>query len=247
METDVRVAWIGAAVALAVAILSAIAGVIAASSAHRHGRELEDLRHQREEELRRQTEEQEASAVIEGIRRPLLASAVELKRRLGNILTNDFLRYTSGNDHRSRVALRSTLYRFAAYLGWRESLARQLTYLKYPSSDDTREVLELLENVATKLATDSLDWIDDSPRLMLWKDEQRAIGGLMQAPSAAGVIGYETFDNDYESRFSPWFDPFAADLLIPGIEHGTRLQAVSDSLDVLISKLDEERAYEGRV
>jgi hypothetical protein len=50
-------------------------------------------------------------------------------------------------------------------------MARRLTYLDYGNTVETKEVLELLETVSSRLATDGFDNSDGNPRLMLWKDE----------------------------------------------------------------------------
>lgn len=114
-----------------------------------------------------------------------MAAAVELSRRIGNIGANSFLVYLRVTvDHRATVALQSTLYRVAAFLGWRELLVRKLTYLPFERADETRAVLQSIEDVSSQLASDGLDVRDGVSRLMLWKDEQRAIGGLMLAASS---------------------------------------------------------------
>src|SRR5215212_4374863 len=133
----------------------------------------------------------EAPLVLDRYRRPLLASAVELKRRIGNIQTGEFLSHLDSGGRRSEIALSSTLHRIASYLGWREELARQLTHLQYANDDQTKEVMRLLENVSTTWSSSGIDNVDGTPRLMLWKDEQRAIGGLMRgSDGATAVLGF---------------------------------------------------------
>jgi hypothetical protein len=254
MSTDVVVALIAAAVALIAAVL-ALAGVVWTAVTQRElsrdqaaaNLELQSLKHQQEIETKQQDRQLEARAVLDHYRKPLLGSAVELKRRIGNIRHNRFLGYLESNDHRAEIAVQSTLYRLAAYLGWREVLARHLTYMDYEDQEETKLVVQHLEDVGTQLATDRYDFIDGRHRLMLWKEEQRAVGGLMATQNPAGVIGFELFTEYYDDRFAQWLDPIAADLRLPGIESSERLKHLADSLERLITNLDIEKVYAGRI
>jgi hypothetical protein len=196
---------------------------------------------------RRESAEEEAQRVVETFRRPLLAAAVEFKRRLGNILHGGFLGYLGADPHRTQMALLSTAYRMAAYLGWRELLARRLTYLHYEDSERTKVVLALLEDVSTQLARDDPK-LESDQRLMLWKDEQRAVGGLMLTHDGNGVIGFETFFTEFDAKFSPWLKHFVDGLERRGVNaHGGRFETIEKSLAALIADLDEDRVYGGRV
>jgi hypothetical protein len=148
------------------------------------------------------------------------------------------------DEHRAQIALRSILYRFAAYLGWRELLNRDLAYLTFEDGTQTREVLGLLDDLRAKLSSSRFDVVDGQPKMMLWTDEQAAIGGLMQrGDGTAGVIGFEVFFAKYEETFGPWLDSFARDLQRDGVTKSIRLREVVAVLDLLIRKLDLEGVY----
>lgn len=241
MNGEVTAAWLGAVGALVAAVASAAFAARSAASSRQHDKEMESLRSELARAERQASADQDAQKVVETFRRPLLAAAVEFKRRLGNILHGAFFAYLGADSRRSRMALLSTAYRMAAYLGWRELLSRRLTYLHYEDSERTKTVISLLEDVSTQLARD--DWVD----LMVWKDEQRAIGGLMLNEDGTGVIGFEAFYADFDSKFAPWLEPFIEDLQRPETDGpGGRLAAVATSLDSLISDLDSDGIYEGR-
>jgi hypothetical protein len=138
------------------------------------------------------------------------------------------------------MALLGTLYRFAAYLGWRELLTRELTYLEFEDAERTKKVLNRLDEVRAKLSSSRFD----HQRLMLWTEEQSAIGGLMlKASGSPGVIGPETFFTEYDNKFSDWFGSFAADLEREDSSSSTRLRELEASLRGLIDTLEEEGVY----
>ena len=72
-------------------------------------------------------------------------------------------------------ARRTTLFRFAHYLGWREFIRTQVQLLRFENAKGTRRVAGFLNDITWVLASDQVDgqWA------MLWGDEQRGIGELM--------------------------------------------------------------------
>jgi hypothetical protein len=82
---------------------------------------------------------------------------------------------------------------------------------------------------------------------MLWREEQRAIGGLMQAAGdGASVLGFEDFVRLYDERFASWFEGFARDLQADDVARSERLHRLQQALQDLVVHLDEERLYVGR-
>lgn len=252
METDLTVALVAGVVAIGSAVYTRIATSRQAEKERefkaKTDTELEMLRHALAAAQQQEDRSLEAREIIDHYRRPLLVSAVELNRRLGNIRANNFMAFLEAPGRRADVALTSTLYRFASFLGWREMLTRKLVFLDFEDSEHTKTTLERLENVTTKLSSSGLDWIEGvGPRLMLWKDEQRAIGGLMCEPDGDGILGFESFFEQYHSRFGPWLSSFAEDLQGPGVEQSERLEQVSEALYQLIGLLDDKNVFSGRV
>lgn len=189
----------------------------------------------------------EVRAVLDRYRKPLAASADDLRSRITNLRRHRFAFYFKEEGHRSEMAKLSTLYRFAAYFGWIETLSRELTYLPFETDEDTREVAALLGEIDRTFTNDSLDRIDSLPRLMLWREEQRAVGGLMQRTDGVpGVIGFETAVEKYEPTFSRWLNAFLIDLEVPAAISGDRLRDIDRTLNELIPKLDVEGIYIGK-
>jgi hypothetical protein len=87
-------------------------------------------------------------------------------------------------EGRERAALLGTLFRFAQFFGWTEIIYAYSGRLRFESDADTVEVANKLRAIARTLAVDRLDRTDladfTSTRLMIWREEQRAIGELMR-------------------------------------------------------------------
>ncbi|MFL6161487.1 MAG: hypothetical protein ACJ74U_04590 [Jatrophihabitantaceae bacterium] len=176
-------------------------------------------------------------------RAPLLAAVDDLGRRLNNIRNDGFLAYFNVDDRRS-AALLSTLFRFAQYLGWLEVIYGYADRLRFESDEATSAVTEMLGDVGWILAADEFDRTheDDftTSQLMLWREEQRAIGELMrQSDHEPRCIGYNSFVDSYESRFSRWFTNFASQL--ETASKGNRLAELHRVLAKLICELDADR------
>jgi hypothetical protein len=244
VNTDLIVALIAGAVAVGNALYTAATTRRQGEADKEFATQLEQLKFDLDEATRREDRSLKAKAVFDRYRRPLLASAVQLARRIDNVRSRSFLIFLQADDHRAEVALRSILYRFASYLGWRELLNRELTYLDFEDHAQTRDVLVLLDNVRTKLSSSGLDVIDGRSRLMLWTEEQSAIGGLaLTYEPVAGVIGFEDFFDQYDERFAKWLEEFAQDLQRQGAADSARLAEIAASLADLITTLDVERVY----
>lgn len=242
-----KVALISGAVSVAVAIFTFFASRRAKAADERSEREILRLSHQLDQDAKEKESLLEARAVVDRYRRPLLASAVELRSRLGNIRHNNFHHYIESRTGRSDLAVLTTLYRIANYFAWRELIARELTYMPYEDDARTKKVVDLMNHVSTQFSSSSLDNDGTYARLMLWKEEQRAIGGLMLNENPRNpVIGFETFTSRFESHFARWLASSGEDLRLPRSASSDRLEAVSSALADLIIELDEERVFQGR-
>jgi len=186
----------------------------------------------------------EAKAVLDRHRGPLLDAAWQLGARVENIRKREFLVYLKVSG-RAEDARRSTLFRFAYYLGWREYVRTQVQLLPFENEKDTRLAAAFLNNVTRILASDQLDgqWT------MLWGDEQRGIGELMtdQPPGASSPVrGHAAFHREYETVFAEWMGRFADDLFTRGdVKSSHRLRLLQWALYGLVRKLDEKNAYGG--
>ncbi len=132
-----------------------------------------------EKQLERQLS---AEDLLARYREPLAAAAFDLQSRCWNIVKNNFFRRFGSHHQRFADAKMTTLFRFAQYFGWVEILRREIQFLSFPEEQDTRRVSELLRTIAGRLASS-----DDGESLMIWIDEQRAIGERMIVEHRHGV------------------------------------------------------------
>ena len=179
-----------------------------------------------------------AEDLLTRYREPLAAAAFDLQSRCWNIVKHDppfFERF--GSEHaRFRDAQMTTLFRFAQFFGWAEILRREIQFLSFPEEQDTKTVAELLSRVAARLASS-----DDDETLMIWIDEQRAIGERMIVEHQDGVrcMGYAAFRDAYDDCFARLFARVIDDL---GSETAThRLREVQHELCDLVGALDKKR------
>lgn len=180
-----------------------------------------------------------------GIEHPLLAAADELGRRLNNIRNDNFFAYL-GDNHKRELALSSTLFRFAQYFAWVEIVYGFSDRLRFASDQATVAVSRAIGDIAWTLAADEFDRKDPNnfttSSLMLWREEQRAIGEMMRQDGVeAGCISFARFATTYEDRFSRWFTKFAADLEDPSSPASDRLANLHRVTARLVRELDVDR------
>ncbi|HWC47649.1 MAG TPA: hypothetical protein VG448_02065 [Solirubrobacterales bacterium] len=189
---------------------------------------------------RLEEQQHQAKAELARYRKPLLEAAYDLGARIDNLQNRGFDTYIRSGDRRD-VAVLSTLYRFALYFGTLEILRSQLTFLDFEDAEETRSTALQIVEVAETLSSDSYD------ELMLWREEQRAIGEetlLRERDGTLSCVGFATFVNEFEQRTGPWFQRFQAELQKGGLASGSRrLRAVQAALFGLIRQLDEEKRY----
>ena len=250
-------AWIGFAGGVIAAIISAFVAVRQARGDERQGalrRELDErlarLNHDFDERLAKldadlQTEVHErnalidrdidAEAVLARYRQPLAAAAYDLQSRLYNILSMDFFAKHGVNTPRADEAFMTTLFRFAQYLGWTEILRRDIQFLSFPKEDETKDVARLQFTIARCLLTD-----DYGHAMMIWNDQQRAIGERMIVEEHGKVLcmGYGRFRSCCDETFREWSERIRAEILDP--EAQPRLRDLQHLLCQLVKKLDTE-------
>jgi len=229
-------AWIGFAGGVIAALLSAFVAIRQSRMAERLARLNSDL----EAEVHRRTalidRELDAEKVLTRYREPLAAAAFDLQSRLYNILKLDFLTKFGGDHAQAEEALRTTLFRLAQYFGWTEILRRDIQFLSFPEADETRRVAELQREIAQRFSTSR-----HPPALMIWSDEQRALGERMIVEEHGQVLcmGYARFRDACDDTFAPW-----CDRLRSGLEQESaqvRLLEVQHLLCQLVETLDEHR------
>lgn len=178
---------------------------------------------------------QRAEEVLARYREPLAAAAFDLQSRLYNILELEFFE-KFGQGERAEEALRTTLFRFAQYFGWTEILRRDIQFLSFPTDAETRRVAELQESIAECFRND-----DYGPEVMIWSDEQRAIGELMIIEEHGKVLsmGYAAFRQRCDDTFAPWRVRMRKELNAASAQ--ARLRDIQHNLCELVETLDSRR------
>jgi hypothetical protein len=244
-------AWIGfgggviaAAVSAAVAVRqSRSSGELQADLARLNGKlgaDLARLNSELQAEVQARTalleRDLRAEEILARYREPLAAAAFDLQSRLYNILCLDFFAKFGGDHERCKIAENTTLFRLAQYLGWTEILRRDIQFLSFPEADDSRRVAHLQFQIRQRLLTDAY-----GPVMMIWSDEQRAIGEQMIVEEHDKVLcmGYARFHDDYATRFAPWCERLRDELQSPMARD--RLREVQHLLCELVETLDAHR------
>jgi hypothetical protein len=179
---------------------------------------------------------------LDRYRPQLLAAVDDLGRRINNIRNDGFLTYLHSEDRRD-TALLGTLFRFAQYLGWLEIVYGYGGRLRFESDEATKAVAKTLADFGWILAADEFDRIDEddfeTSRLMLWREEQRAIGELMRHEGdEPRCIGFDTFAQNYDRSFARWFSLFATQLRGESVPTANRLAELHRVAVRLIKELD---------
>jgi hypothetical protein len=238
MASDVQAAWIATGASLAVAVVSAAVAVYSALKVEKVRNEYSDL-------VRREDRQIAARRQLDRYREPLRNAANDLHHRIENIGRKGSVHvYLGDPDPRlSDLTLKATLYRFASYWGVVEAIYRDVRQLKFENDTSTRAVSELLTKTGKAFATDS-----PNRELMMWREEQRAVGELMHVPAGAPgalvrVIGFSTFSQRYDADFARWFEAFARDvqgIKSPDTMQASRLAGIQGSLRALLDALATE-------
>jgi hypothetical protein len=227
MAGDAQAAWIAAAASLAIAVLGAAVAVYSAVKVER-------LRKEYSDQVRREDREIAAQQQLDRYRSPLWDAADDLHHRIGNIGREGSVHAYLADPRRGPVTLQATLYRFASFWGVVEALYRDVSQRKFDTDPGTAPVGELLTKIGKAFATDEPD-----TDLMMWREEQRAVGELMHARAAPGslvrVIGFSTFSDRYDTDFARWFEAFSH-----GIEGIDSPKTLGASRLVKIQELLEE-------
>jgi len=229
------VAWIGFVGGLLAAVISALVAMRQSRLDERLARLNSDLQTEVHSRTAMIDRDLRADEVLTRYREPLAAAAFDLQSRLYNILCMDFFgKY--GEGHRAEEALRTTLFRLAQYFGWTEILRRDIQFLSFPEDDATRRVAQLQSKISKRFLTDN-----PSAALMIWGDEQRAIGELMIVEEYGKVLcmGYAKFCERSDLAFVTWRDRLRVEVHDDAAQ--ARLRDVQHLLCELVETLDAKR------
>jgi hypothetical protein len=226
-------AWIG----FAGGVLAAMVSVVVAVRQSRSDERLARLNHDLDAEVHRRAalidRDLRADEVLTRYREPLAGAAFDLQSRLYNILCLEFFTKYGGDDPRFDDALKTTLFRLAQYFGWTEILRRDIQFLSFPEDDETRRVAQLQSEISSGFLTDGY-----GTALMIWKDEQRAIGERMIVEEYGKVLcmGYARFLEQYDVTFATWRDRLRSDVQQESAK--ARMRDVQRLLCELVQTLD---------
>ena len=180
----------------------------------------------------------EAEAVLAKYREPLLGAAYELQGRFWNILRLDFLPkyYLRGDEAQKIYAVENTLYVIAQYFGWSEILRREIQFLSFADTKQTRAVAEAQQRIVQLFQSDDPEL---GRAFLVWRGEQRAIGELMiDAADRGQCLGYAGFMGRRELAFRGWLKRLEADIETLAHETTPRLLELQHALVDLIRELD---------
>jgi hypothetical protein len=218
-------AWLG----LASGVFATLVGALVALRQSRTDADLERLKRSLEAEA-------QAEEILKRYREPLAAAAFDLQSRLYNILELGFFDNFGAPHPRAEESLRTTLFRIAQYFGWTEILRRDIQFLSFPEAEATQRVTELQRKIAKSFLTD-----DYGEELMIWGDEQRAIGELMivQEHGKVQCMGYARFRKECNGVFAQWREQLRDDVV--GEASHKRMCEVQHLLCDLVETLDDKR------
>lgn len=248
------VAWIGFAGAVIAAVISGAVALRQASLTQRQAELADSLARSQAESEKQITRLQSdlqieqhkrealfdrglrAEDVLSTYREPLAAAAYDLQSRLYNILCMGFFAKWGNGEGRTDDAIDSTLFRLAQYFGWSEILRRKIQFLSFPEDEDTRKVARLQSDVSRCFLTDSY-----GESLMLWSDEQRALGEQMIVEEHGEVLcmGYARFRNDCDGVFRAHRERLRQEIGDPSV--ASRLRDVQHLLCDLVEALDKRK------
>ena len=228
-------AWIGFAGGLIAALLSTFVALRQARVNERLARLKGELDAEVQARAVLLDRDLRAEEMLAHYREPLAAAAFDLQSRFYNILRKDFFSQWGDGD-RAEDAAQTTLFRLAQYFGWTELLRRDIQFLAFPDEDDTRKVAALQWEITAVF----LDHTQGTA-MMIWTDEQRAIGERMITEEHGKVLcmGYAAFREHSEDVFGAWSARMRDDLRDDSA-HG-RLREVQHRLCDLVETLDNRR------
>jgi len=180
----------------------------------------------------------QAEQVLTRYRQPLAAAAFDLQSRLYNILRQGLFDAYGSDPRRGEEVLRTTVFRLAQYFGWTEILRRDIQFLSFPEDEETRRVSKLQSDITKCFLSDGY-----GQALMIWSDEQRAVGERMIAEEHGKVLcmGYARFSDRFEDTFASWRERLRSEL--PQESARGRLRDVQHLLCELVETLDEREIY----
>lgn len=214
---------------------------------------------------------QASEALYGKYRDPIVFSAVELAMRLNeaclehpaDFLAGSVLSGISPEPSHSSVRdpyyfhykFQSTIYRFAAFLGWLELYRQDLVFLDVRRNKKNTDLQKLLHEIREDFAAGTLNCADDWgcwSDALIFREDQRAVGEAMITITNGirTVMGYGAFVAMLEDESNPgykWLRVVTNFLVDPGSAKDFRLvryERLIGHLVDLVKTLDEKRLPE---
>jgi hypothetical protein len=186
----------------------------------------------------------EAERLVRRYTEPVVYAADQLVSRVDNMLNTQFLRQY-GATRREHV-VHSTTFAVAELLGWMELLRQDQQFVGLGEEDSTRRLNEALARIGFTFSTNTITGPDGrAAPLMLWRQDQRAIGEVMidWHEGSGRCLGFARFVERLEddAGFRRWFDRLLADVEATVDDHEParpRLTALRDAAKGLLDLLD---------
>ncbi|HEY8554272.1 MAG TPA: hypothetical protein VIL43_07015 [Burkholderiales bacterium] len=127
-------------------------------------------------------------------------------------------------------------FRLAQYFGWTEILRRDIQFLAFPEDANTMKVAELQLEITRRFGTDRY-----GDAMMIWSDEQRAIGERMIVEEHGKVLcmGYARFQDEVDRVYAGSLARVRAQVHAEAARR--RLRDVQHLLCELVETLDARR------
>lgn len=184
----------------------------------------------------------EYEMIMKRYKGPLLHAVYDLQSRLYNVIVQGLIDayYTHGNEGEKEYVVNNTVFVIAQYFAWTEIIRREIQFIDFRDSDNTKKISELRDNIYGLWQTDGF-----SDPFRVWAGEQRAIGELMieDVNEHHTCIGYAAFLNKLKENNETLFKKLQNDVVSlsnSGSQSFPRLREIQHALIDILDYLDPE-------
>jgi len=153
----------------------------------------------------------EFEQVMRRYKGPLLHSVYDLQSRIFNIIVQGLIEVylINGNKQEQDYVVNNTVFVIAQYFAWAEIIRREIQFIDFSGSENTKKLSELQDNFHSLWQTDRFH---DTFRV--WAGEQRAIGELMieEHNNRLVCIGYAEFLKRMKNNQNHLFSKLQSDV-----------------------------------
>jgi hypothetical protein len=174
--------------------------------------------------------ERERSAAVYLVAAPLRDAAADLGARIDNLRGGGLLSYTEAGNPRSGIVMLGTAYRFARFFAMLEMVYDRPAVLSLEGVSESMEpIVDILGDIGRTFASDRY-----GERLMIWREEQRAMAQLVRKQDGDGMIGFATFTAIATGGGARWFSNLITDLESDVVVTSERLALIQSLLARLL-------------